>query len=45
MAEKKKISKGLHKFVASGGKPKDYKGSTGINEKTVPGITSKKSNK
>lgn len=38
----KKASKGLHKFIATGGKPKDYKGSQGVNEKTVPNISKKK---
>lgn len=41
MAIKKTIAKGLHKFVATGGKPKNYKGSTGVNEKTVPNIKKK----
>lgn len=35
--KKSQNSIGLHQFIATGGKPKDYKGSKGINSSTVPG--------
>jgi hypothetical protein len=28
----------LHKFIASGGNPKDYQCSKGVSAKTIPGI-------
>jgi len=39
MAKKeiKKEGLPLHQFIALGGKPKDFKGSKGINKATVPG--------
>jgi hypothetical protein len=41
MAEKKVVKlEGLplHQFIAKGGKPKDFKGTKGLNPKTVPGV-------
>lgn len=29
----------LHKWIALGGKPKDYKATKGVNSDTVPGCT------
>lgn len=36
MMEKKKVQgAGLHMFIATGGKPKDYQGTRGVNSSTV----------
>jgi len=40
----KKVAKqkaGLHHFVATGGKPKNFKGCQGVNPATVPGVSAK----
>lgn len=37
MTNKSKGVRGLHKFIATGGKPKDYEGCQGVSSKTVPG--------
>lgn len=34
---------GLHHYVATGGKPKDYEGTKGLNNDTVPNIPSESS--
>jgi hypothetical protein len=36
---------GLHHFIATGGKPKDFQGCQGVNSETVPGYREKKSEK
>lgn len=47
MAKLKTSSRGkdsrmpLHQFVATGGKPKDFESSKGLNKNTVPGYTEK----
>lgn len=28
----------LHQFIATGGKPKDYKGTKGVSNETIPNI-------
>lgn len=33
---------GLHQFIATGGKPKDYKGDKGLSSKTVNNLSDKK---
>ena len=45
MKQKPKQGVDLHKFIASGGLPKDYISSKGINSSTVPGLKDKKKNK
>lgn len=42
MKQKPKNGAGLHVFVATGGKPKDYEGTKGLSPKTVPNIKSNK---
>jgi len=32
----------LHQFIATGGKPKDFKGCKGVNKDTVPGYKGRK---
>lgn len=32
-----KVKGNLHKFISQGGKPKNFEGSQGVNQSTVPG--------
>ena len=46
LKNKPQQKQGLHKFVALGGKPKDYEGCQGVDSYTVPKVEkSYKSNK
>ena len=38
LKNKPQQKQGLHKFIALGGKPKDYDGCQGINSETIPKI-------
>lgn len=42
MKQKPKQGMPLHQFVATGGKPKDYQGTKGLNSSTCPGLKTKK---
>lgn len=37
-AKANKVGMPLHQFIATGNKPKDFKGCKGVNANTIPGV-------